>query len=225
MTKIVGTQIELLGITLVQFLASGRRTCRAILASHVEARESCSELPKGGGRALAGRIARGHPVDREGERELPASVAGAVTSGPSDEGRGRTGEEGEGTGAGNEAEIDRPFLSTASGLRELREYGRVWPRRRATYYHRLGAVGVGAGACERCDICGVSLSLIASGRARPHIRIQYLLCIYSPRFLRGRARELVRDFQNERVHFEPVLIGVSDTRSFLRLTRDSYCTC
>ncbi|KAM0735845.1 hypothetical protein ACS0PU_009806 [Formica fusca] len=63
----------------------------------------------------------------------------------------------------NEAEIDRPFLSRAERA------ARVQPRRRATYYHRLGAVGVGAGACERCDICGVSLSLIASGRELVHV--------------------------------------------------------
>jgi len=98
----------------VQFLASCHRIRRVILA-HVEARGSCSELPKGGGRALAGRIARGHPEDREGERELPASVAGAVTNGPSDEGRKGGGGGGRGARAGNEAEIDRPFLSTVSG--------------------------------------------------------------------------------------------------------------
>lgn len=65
----------------------------------------------------------------------------------------------------NEAEIDRPFLSPAERA------ARVQPRWRATYYHCLGAVGVGAGACERCDICGVSLSLIASGRELLHVHI------------------------------------------------------
>jgi len=68
----------------------------------------------------------------------------------------------------NEAEIDRPFLSPAERA------ARVQPRWRATYYHCLGAVGVGAGACERCDICGVSLSLIASGRELLHVHT----CIY-----------------------------------------------
>jgi len=107
---------------------------------------------------------------------------------------GRTPRAGEGVGegedvrAGNEAEIDRPtdrptersflsFLAASGG-------GKGGPPRESMHgcacsrggerltITRLGAVGVGAGACERCDICGVSLSLIASGRAlarREHV--------------------------------------------------------
>lgn len=47
-------------------------------------------------------------------------------------------------------------------------------------------MGVGAGACERCDICGVSLSLIASGRAPAYVSDVH---IHSFRLM---TRELIR---------------------------------
>jgi len=87
------------------------------------------------------------------------------------------------TRAGNEAEIDWPTVPVYRPYRAERTarlWPRVEPRRRATYYHRLGAVGVGAGACERCDICGVSLSLIGFGRAFALLCTHVLLHVYIP---------------------------------------------
>lgn len=93
----------------------------------------------------------------------------------------------------NEAEIDRPFLSPAERA------ARVQSRWRATYYHCLGAVGVGAGACERCDICGVSLSLIASGRELLHVHISAYTYIQLSRLTRSFV------LYSERVHREMLL--------------------
>lgn len=87
----------------------------------------------------------------------------------------------ESPGAGQERGKTRRRSTGRSclGPREPRES--TESRRRATYYHRLGAVGVGAGACERCDICGVSLSLIASGRELVHVPDAYIYIYISSR--------------------------------------------